>query len=228
MPVSNRTLGMALVFVLCASSIAHAQTASSESKKWQPAQLAILSASVDRANETITIRGLNFGRHAPVVFCETQYMTVISATDSELVVHLPAAVPDGTYLLTVVSGPRPNDRDVFHVAVQTPTIVTGPEGAPGNAGPPGPQGDTGAAGSQGLTGAIGPSGPQGPAGPAGPQGPQGAVGATGATGATGAQGEVGPVGAVGPQGATGAQGEVGPQGSVGPQGETGAQGAVGP
>ena len=143
MPISNRTPWVVLVFVLCASSIAHAQTDSSALKKGQPAQLVILSATANRANETLTIRGLNFGRHAPLVLCELHYMTVIGATESEVVVLLPAALPDGTYLLSVVRGWSTHERDVFHMAVQTPTIITGPEGPAGPVGAPGPQGEPG-------------------------------------------------------------------------------------
>ena len=228
MPISNRTPWVVLVFVLCASSIAHAQTDSSALKKGQPAQLVILSATANRANETLTIRGLNFGRHAPLVLCELHYMTVIGATESEVVVLLPAALPDGTYLLSVVRGWSTHERDVFHMAVQTPTIITGPEGPAGPVGAPGPQGEPGVAGPPGPTGATGPVGPQGPAGP---NGPQGSTGATGAQGDAGAQGAVGPQGEPGPQGAVGAQGAAGPQGETGPvgaQGPAGQQGVRGP
>lgn len=234
MPASNRTPWVVLVFVLCAGSIAHAQTASSALKKGQPAQLVILSATANRAGETLTIRGLNFGTEAPQVLCETHFMTVISATDSEIVVQLPAAVPDGTYLLTVIRGPSTNDRDVFHMAVQTPTVIRGPEGLAGSVGAPGPQGEPGIAGpsgATGATGAVGPSGPIGPSGPAGPQGPSGATGAqgeTGAPGSVGAQGPAGPQGDPGPQGAVGSQGPAGSQGLAGAQGEAGPVGPHGP
>ena len=74
----------------------------------------------------------------------------MSTTDNQLVVFLPAGVPDGTHLLTVVRGPGEKDRSSFNMAVQTP--------------------------SQGPSG---PAGPAGPIGPIGPAGPKGAVGATG-------------------------------------------------
>lgn len=221
---------MVLVFVLCAGSIAHAQAASSALKKGQPAQLVILSATANRASETLTIRGLNFGTEAPQVLCETHFLTVISATDSEIVVQLPAAVPDGTYLLSVVRGPSTNDRDVFHMAVQTPTVITGPEGPAGPVGAPGLQGEPGVAGPPGAIGATGAMGVQGPVGPGGPQGsigPLGPAGPVGSSGATGAQGETGLPGAVGAQGSAGSQGDPGPQGAVGSQGPAGSQGLAG-
>jgi hypothetical protein len=240
MPASNRTPWMVLVFVLCASSVAHAQIA--DTMKRAPEQLVILSATADRANEALTIRGLHFGHRAPFVFCETHYMTVLSATDSEVVVQLPAALPDGTYLFTVVrafsqyGGFSQYDRDTFSVAVQTPTVITGPEGPEGPAGPEGPQGVQGPAGPQGTNGPAGADGAQGPAGPQGPAGlqglqggvgPQGEVGPLGPTGAQGPQGETGAVGPQGPVGPAGPQGEQGPQGSQGLQGPQGAQGVPG-
>ncbi len=178
MYTSTRTLWM-ILFVLCAAQAATAQSHSSAPKKGHPRQVLILSAVADRASETLTIRGLHFGNQPPRVFCETEDMTVLSATDAQLVVILPAAVPDGTYLLTVVRGPSENDRDVFHMAIQTPTVITGPGGPPGPAGAPG---EAGPAGPAGPAGAIGPTGPQGPIGlpglpgPAGPAGPAGLSG----------------------------------------------------
>src|SRR6476620_8876113 len=109
MSLLNRTLAVSLVFVLFAGTLAYAGPAAPSK------QLLITSAAVNRANETLTIRGVAFGSSAPQVWCESHPMTVSSANDSELVVYLPAAMPDGTYLLTVVRGPSQIDRDVFHV-----------------------------------------------------------------------------------------------------------------
>ena len=126
MPIFKRFPWVALVLVLCTGSATAA--GSTSSRKGTPTQVVVLSAVVDRAQETLTIRGLNFGSQPPQVMCETNYMTVLSATDTEIVVQFPAAVPDGTYLLTVVRGPATVDRDVFNVAVQTPKVATGAEG----------------------------------------------------------------------------------------------------
>ena len=45
---------------------------------------------------------------------------------------LPATVPDGSYLLTVIRGKGAVDRDSFHFTTQTPS--QGPEGPAGPAG----------------------------------------------------------------------------------------------
>jgi hypothetical protein len=225
MRLSNRTAFTALVFVLLGTALAQAQ-------KKQPDTLAVsnpsqqvvvLSTSVDRVNQTLTIQGLSFGSTAPQVWCETNLMTVLSATDTELVVFLPAAVPDGTHLLSVIRGASEKDRGFFNMNVGTPG-----QGPAGPAGPAGPQGDTGAAGPKGDTGAVGPKGDTGAAGPTGEAGAAGPAGPKGDTGAVGPQGEVGPMGPTGLAGAAGPQGEAGPVGPMGPAGAVGPQGAMGP
>ncbi len=170
-------------------------------------QLTITSATVDRANETLLVNGVNFGAVAPSVWLELSPLTVLSATSGQLVVQLPAAVPDGTYLLVVERGPSQADRDVFHLSVSTPG--TGPQGPPGPAGPQGPQGDPGPKGDTGL------------------QGVKGDVGPKGDTGATGPQGAAGATGPQGPQGPQGAQGLQGPQGLQGIPGVPGVNGVSG-
>jgi hypothetical protein len=204
----------------------------------QPKSLVIYSVSADRTTESLIIRGTNFGSTPAHVFCETSMMTVLNWTPSEIVVSLPAALADGSYLLTVVTGKGQPDRDVFYFSLATiPASVSGPQGPQGPAGQDGaqgPQGETGATGPEGPQGPAGPQGPKGdagPQGPAGPQGTQGDTGATGAAGAQGPQGEMGPVGPQGPagqQGPQGARGDQGPQGLQGPQGFQGPQGLPGP
>jgi len=208
MLVTNRTLLMALMMIFCAGTLAEAD---SSSKK----QLVIHNTTVNRANETLTIRGQSFGKTAPQVLCETFPLTVISTTDTELVVYMPAALPDGTYLLTVVKGPSTNDRDNFNFAVQSAVIAPATEVVEGPPGPQGPQG------------VIGPAGPLGPVGPTGVQGPVGAQGLQGATGANGDTGAAGAKGDTGPQGGTGAAGLKGDTGAAGPTGNTGDTGAAG-
>ncbi len=223
MRLSNRTVLAALAFVLMGSTIAHAQKkltiASLLPTVKSSADLVIFSTAVDRANQTLTIQGQGFGAEPPQVWCETYAMTVLSATDGQLVVFLPAGVPDGTHLLTVVRGPSEKDRASFHAHVGTPG-----QGPAGPAGAAGPKGDVGPAGPKGDAGAAGPKGDVGAAGPkgdTGPEGPAGAVGPKGDTGATGAQGVQGPSGLPGVQGPTGPAGLPGPQGPVGPQGPAG-------
>jgi hypothetical protein len=216
MRLSNRTVLAALAFVLMGSTIAQAQkklTIASVLPTVKVPELVILSTAVDRANQTLTVQGQGFGSQPPQVWCELYSMSVLSATDTQVVVFLPAALPDGTHLLTLVRGPSENDRASFHAHIGTPG--QGPAGPAGPAGPQGdvgPKGDTGAPGSKGDTGATG---PQGPAGPAGAAGPKGDTGATGPQGVQGAAGLPGVQGAIGPQGLTGPQGPVGPQGPAG-------------
>jgi hypothetical protein len=227
MPTSNGRfwvpLGFVLILLGTVAVQAHAQNGPSS-------QLVIFSAAADRAAETLTLRGRGFGPQAPFVFLKEFSLTVLSATDEQLIVRLPT-VPDGTYLLTVVRGPAQQDRDTFHLALQSPQGgdgVVGPAGPEGPAGPqgePGPAGPEGPAGPQGEPGPAGPEGPTGPQGEAGPAGPEGPAGPQGEAGAAGPQGEVGPQGPAGPQGP---QGEVGPQGADGPQGPEGLQGPAGP
>ena len=151
------------ILIVCATPLVEAQRADQ--------QLVILSAVVDRASETLTIRGVNLGSTAPAVYSEEHPLTVLSATATEIVVTLPATVPDGSYLLTVIRGKGAVDRDSFHFTTQTASQglagPEGPAGAPGPAGPEGPAGPKGADGAPGPAGLQGPTGPQGPAGPAG-------------------------------------------------------------
>jgi hypothetical protein len=239
--MSNKTVIAAVAFVLLSGVLAHAQTtqlsqsgsdSSSSQGKSHHTQLVILSTKIDRANDTLTIRGIGFGSRIPQVYCETHPMTVISATDSKIVVHLPDSTHDGSYLLTVFRGYQSTERDVFDMGITS--VDSGPAGPKGDTGAAGRQGDTGAAGPQGETGAVGPKGDTGAAGPkgdvgaAGPKGDNGAVGPKGDTGAAGAKGDsgdVGPIGAAGPQGVNG---ETGPTGAQGPKGDAGAAGDTGP
>src|SRR6266511_6460760 len=109
MRLSNRTAFTALVFVFMGTALAQAQKNTLVVSKSQE-QVVVLSTTVDRVNQTLTIHGLSFGSPAPQVWCETNLMSVMSATDTELVVFLPAAVPDGTHLLSVIRGTSEKDR----------------------------------------------------------------------------------------------------------------------
>lgn len=223
MRMSNRTVVTALAFVFMGSTLAQAQgpkkLLANLTTASQTRELVILSTAVDRANQTLTIDGQGFGFEPPQVWCETHSMTVLSATDNQLVVFLPGGVPDGTHLLTIVRGPSDKDRASFNMHVGTPGQgPAGPAGPKGDAGPAGERGDMGPAGPKGdagSQGAAGAAGAKGDAGPAGPKGDTGAAGPAGATGATGPQGPAGVQGPAGPQGPQGAQGPVGPQGAAG-------------
>ena len=218
----SRTGMAALVLFLSAGVVAHAGTDKDKNDKNEPkGQLMVLAAHLDRAQETLILEGLNFGQQAPTVYCESYEMRVTGSTNRRLVVHFPAAIPDGMYRFTIVSGPSQQDRDVFYVNAATTNSVEGPQGPPGPTGPQGPAGPEGPAGAQGAAGPAGPAGPAGavgPVGPAGAMGPVGPVGPAGPTGATGAMGPAGPAGAQGPAGPAGAPGLPGANGTNGTNG----------
>jgi hypothetical protein len=196
-----------------------------------PKQLIVTSASVDRVNDTVTLKGSGFGNKKPTVFCELTQMTVLSATDEELLVAFPASVLDGTFLFTVARGNGATERASFFVTTNRPEILqgtAGPSGPQGAAGPAGPKGDKGDKGDNGDKGDKGDTGPQGAQGERGERGPQGLKGDTGAPGPQGVEGPQGPQGPAGPQGSAGPQGVAGPTGAPGPQGAMGPIGPAGP
>src|SRR4051812_13093279 len=188
MRLSSRTLLLSFLIVILGTEFAYAQK-STAAVAPKADQVVVLSTAVDRVNQTLTIQGVGFGPQAPQVWCENYLMTVISATDSQLVVFLPGGVPDGTHLLTVIRGNGEKDRGTFNMSVAAPE-----EGS----------------------GAAGPRGPAAPAGPQGPKGDTGATGAAGPKGDTGAVGPKGDPGLAGPKGDMGVAGPVGPQGPPGP------------
>ena len=248
----KRTLLVALALTFCNGPLVHAgdeqtgqsghnghngqrgQSAEHRAAK-KKSQLMVLSTFTNRKNGTLTIRGVGFGHAAaPGVWCETHPMTVLSSSDSELVVDLPVEVTDGTYLLTVARGITETERGAFNMSVapsvEQAATVSGGKGDTGAVGPQGPAGPAGSDGLKGEQGPVGPAGPAGPKGDQGSEGPQGATGAAGLTGASGPQGPQGQAGAAGPQGDAGAPGQsgpMGPMGMMGPQGAAGAQGAAG-
>jgi hypothetical protein len=203
-----------------------AQSSTNSSK-----QLIVTSAAVDRANDTVTLKGSGFGTKKPTVFCELTQMTVLSGSDEELLVSFPASVLDGTFLFTVARGNSAIERASFFVTTSRPEVLQGPAGPAGPQGvpgPAGPKGDKGDKGDTGAQGAQGLQGPKGDKGDVGPQGSQGLKGDTGAAGPQGVDGPQGPQGVAGPQGSTGSQGVAGPTGAQGPQGPIGPIGPAGP
>jgi hypothetical protein len=207
-----RTLALGVLIVLLAAATVHAQARS----------LVIVSATADRSANTLTIRGSNFGSSPALVVLENSMLTVLNWTANEIVVTLPAAVPDGSYLLAVTKGNSPTDRDVFAFALVTP--VPGPAGPPGQQGP---KGDQGLQGIQGLQGERGLQGLQGEKGDRGEKGEKGDRGEKGEQGLQGLQGERGLQGLQGEQGLQGLQGTQGTQGIQGIQGIPGPPGASG-
>jgi hypothetical protein len=217
----SRRFAASAVMVLCAAGSAQVAVAGNQEQelraearqvrpddndRWK--QVVVLAAFVDAKNETVTLRGLYFGRKTPTVFCETERLKVLRSSDTEVVARFPKSVQDGTYLFTVARGNLDHERATFHVAKITASAAGG--------------------GGEGLPGPEGPVGPQGPAGVAGPDGPAGPAGAAGAAGPAGADGATGPQGSAGPQGLPGAPGSTGAPGAPGAPGLPGAQGPAGP
>ena len=81
--------------------------------RWK--QVVVLSAFVDGEQQTVTLRGLHFGKKTLTVFCETEKMKVLRSNDTEVVVHFPKTVKDGTYLFTVARGNSDHECGEFHV-----------------------------------------------------------------------------------------------------------------
>jgi Collagen triple helix repeat (20 copies) len=116
----------------------------------------------------VTLSGSGFEptKAVPTVVMSKTTLSVVSASDTQIVAKLPAPVAPGAYGITV------------KVTSGASTVFDMTYGAEGPQGPIGPQGATGAkgpAGPQGFAGVQGLTGPTGPTGPSGPQGPKGAV-----------------------------------------------------
>src|SRR4051794_29702332 len=187
MAISKRTILLGVWLAVASPVTALAQSQSGSSKN---TQLVILSTTSNRPANTVTIRGLGFGDRAAQVWCEDYSLTILSWTDSEIVVHFPDALADGSYLLTIIRGEGQKAQGVFDMTVQGQTTGTA-AGPRGEAGPAGPKGDTGAAGPKGDTGPAGPKGETGAKGDPGAKGDTGAAGPKGDAGIAGAKGEPG-------------------------------------
>jgi hypothetical protein len=162
-----------------------------------PARPAITGAAADDSLDQLVIAGANFSASLPpTVKLGGVAIPVLTASDTQIVVELPAGIEPATYQLIVIRSSVPSlASDPFEVTL-------------GAVGPPGPRGPAGPAGQAGTPGATGPAGPAGLPGPAGPTG------------------SAGPLGPPGPQGAPGAVGPAGPQGPAGPAGAGAATGTI--
>lgn len=140
----------------------------------------------------IAIIGVNFGATAPPDATSPAgnglYLAVMKLTsglvwsNNLIMADLPVDLPDGSYMVAVVTSPLVFNPFEFKLDKKVPANgPPGPTGATGPTGPTGADGATGASGATGETGATGATGATG-VGLAGPVGPTGATGATGATG----------------------------------------------
>ncbi|MDX2419223.1 MAG: hypothetical protein QNK19_17325 [Xanthomonadales bacterium] len=125
-------------------------------------QLVVYQVLVDGSR--LTIEGANFDNSLPVtpaVHIGGVQQSVFSHTADSIEVDLvDPHLPEGSYMLTVETGPTRLQFDAFEFSI-------------GAVGPRGPQGPTGSKGDTGPQGPQGAQGPQGPQGPQGEQGPQG-------------------------------------------------------
>ena len=124
----------------------------------------ILSGTINYVSNQLTLTGAGFepSKKQPVVQFNGNPLTLVSASDAQIVAQLPAVVVPGTFDVTITpSGCGNIDFNMTYGAVgpQGPMGIPGANGAPGPAGPLGPQG---------LMGNPGPAGPAGPTGSAGP------------------------------------------------------------
>lgn len=238
--IGSRLLAIVLSLGCAAGGWAGEQNYRDNDHENERVQLAVVKATPDLVNETLSVEGVGFGLEPGLVAIEDASLTLLSWSDTEILVKLPPeliAAP-GSYLVTVVrsrphgNGKKDDDGDGKRVGWFIATIGAvgpqgergdlGPQGDPGPQGVPGPQGiqgppgPTGATGATGQQGAPGSQGPQGPQGPEGPQGSQGPAGPTGPQGPTGPAGATGPPGPIGPMGPAGEKGEKGDKGDVGP------------
>lgn len=115
----------------------------------------------------LTITGSGFGTAKPAVMLNNLPVSVMSYTDTQVVVTVPVSIESvpGTYNLTLTNN-SDSSADFLRTGVFVVAI-----GAAGPAGPTGPVGATGSMGPQGLPGAPGAPGAAGPPGPTGPIGP---------------------------------------------------------
>ena len=102
----------------------------------------IVSTTVDYTQNTVTIKGQNFGV-SPNVTLDTMTLRTATSSSSQIVADFPTGIPassftPGTYFLAVT------------YKNQLPSLFTVDVGANGAPGPQGPTGATGPAGPQGA------------------------------------------------------------------------------
>ena len=141
---------------------------------------AVNSGTINYQTNQVTLIGAGFkpATTAPTVAFSNTALSLVSATNNQIVAKLPGSVAPGTFSITVTaSGGASTVFDLSYGATG-PLGLIGPQGAAGAKGQAGCQGTPGAqgpAGPQGSQGVVGPAGPSGPTGPEGPAGPAAAA-----------------------------------------------------
>lgn len=124
-----------------------------------PASPVIDKGTINYGTNQLMLSGSGFepSKGSPTVAFNATQLTVVSASDTQIVATLPASLVPGTFNITVTT--KAGAKVAFDMTY----------------GAVGPQGLAGPAGAQGSQGPQGVSGPTGPTGPTGPQGPKGTV-----------------------------------------------------
>jgi len=132
-------------------------------------RLVVLRAQADLASETLLIEGQNLLRgdnnhdddnenhNELVVTLAGTPLTILSATETQVLAQLPPRLAPGTYLLEVSRGKSKVQNHSFDLTI-------GAVGLPGDRGPKGPTGDAGPPGLPGEPGRQGEKGDPGPRG----------------------------------------------------------------
>jgi hypothetical protein len=134
------------------------------------------SGAINYATNQVTLTGSGFELlgQSPSVFFNGNPLTLVSASNTQIVATLPAGLFPGTFSVTIKQwlglGSVAFDMTYGATGPQGPAGPPGLNGAQGPAGPPGPAGSPGPTGPAGPEGIMGNPGPQGPTGPAGPAG----------------------------------------------------------
>ena len=123
----------------------------------------IINAAADLARNQLIVNGANFdGRGSLHVLFNGLALTIVSATPTQIVAALPAAIEPRTYLLVVGRGSDHRGHDDDFAMFDVTIGAVGPTGPIGPQGIQGPKGDTGPQGPQGVKGDTGPQGAPGP------------------------------------------------------------------
>ncbi len=147
----------------------------------QEGQLVITAAIPDTSARTLFVTGLAFGEGQLSAYLGDAEIAIQDRGDGWLEIAIPDDYVDGSYLLMVFRGEKPEEYDLFHVALYTAPPPPKTQGGPGLRGQRGPQGSTGPVGPAGPQGAQGEPGPRGLHGEAGLMGPQGTKGPSGSS-----------------------------------------------
>ena len=121
------------------------------------------SGTINYQTNQVTLIGSGFEptKVAPTVVLSNTTLSLVSASNNQVVAKLPGSVAPGTFSITVTANGGASTVFDLTYGAAGPQGLIGPQGATGAKGPAGPQGVAGMQGPSGPTGATGPQGPQG-------------------------------------------------------------------